>query len=154
MPFSLWLTSRNGSQSNATVRIGVDVPIGSTTTTRGTTSGNAAQSAVTSAPQYQNVGTQIDCYLNASDQEGVYFLELRLTDSSIYDPAAERDAALASRGLTPAHSAKLPEASAFHTFSFNNVVEMRDGQTAEFVNATDKISGEIVKALATLTIQK
>jgi len=155
MPFSISLTGGfNSTRSNGSVRIGVDVPIGSNTTTRGTTSGNSTQSAVTSAPQYQNVGTQIDCYLNSTDQDGVYILQVRLSDSSIYDPAADREAALAARGLAPVRSAKVQDASAFRTFSFDNSMEMHDSQTAEFVNATDKMTGEIVKVLVTLNMQK
>lgn len=157
MPFTLALTSsgfNGGTRSSSSLRIGVNVPIGSTTTTRGTTSGNSTQNAVTQAPQYQDVGTQIDCTLSPSDLDGQYLLEIRLSDSSIYDPAADREAALAQRGVVPTRTAKLPDASAFRTFSFNNVMDMRDGQTAEYVNATDKMTGEVVKVLVTLNIQK
>jgi hypothetical protein len=157
MPFTLWLTPRvNGSLgSNGSLRIGVNVPIGSTTTTRGTTSGNTSQNAVTSAPQYEDVGTQIDCNLGALDQDGMFVLGVRLSDSSIYDPNADRQAALVARGLAPAKPASaLLEAWAFRTFSFDNAMEMRDGQTAEYVNATDKTTGELVKVLVTLNIQK
>lgn len=157
MPFALALTGGGvygGPRSSGSLRIGVNVPIGSTTTTRGTTSGNSTQNAVTQAPQYQDVGTQIDCNLTSTEQDGVYVVDVRLNDSSIYDPGADREAALAARGLAPARSAKLPEASAFRTFSFTNAMEMRDGQTAEFVNATDKMTGEIVKVLVTLNMQK
>jgi hypothetical protein len=45
-------------------------------------------------------------------------------------------------------------ASAFRTFSFNNTMRMRDGETAEFITATDKITGEIVKAIVTLSVAK
>lgn len=153
MPFTLWLTSHNGNMANGSVRVGVDVPIGSTTTTRGTTNGNSTQNAVTSATQYQNVGTQIDCYLQSTDQDGVFILQIRLSDSSIYDPGAASTTP-GREGAAATRPSRFSDASAFRTFSFDNSVEVRDGQAAEFVNATDKISGEIVRVAATVSFQK
>lgn len=156
LPFSLWLTPQfqNGTQSSGSVRIGVQVPIGSTTTTRGTTSGNTTSSNVMAVPQYQDVGTQIDCHLFPTDQDGLYILAIRLSDSSIYDPNAAREAALVARGLASAKASPIPESPLFRNFTFDNSVQMHDGQTAEYVNAADKITGEIVKAIVTLNVQK
>lgn len=154
LPFSLWLTPQSQVMSNGSIRIGVQVPIGSTTTTRGTTSGNTTSSNVMAVPQYQDVGTQIDCHLMPTDQDGVYTLAIRLSDSSIYDPQATREAVPAARGLGSAKASPLPESPLFRNFTFDNSVQMRDGQTAEYVNAADKITGEIVKAIVTLNIQK
>ena len=156
LPFSLWLTPQTASatQSSGSIRIGVQVPIGSTTTTRGTTSGNTTSSNVMAVPQYEDIGTQIDCRLFPTDQDGLFVLAIRLSDSSIYDPNAAREAALVARGLAPAKASPLPETPVFRNFTFDNSVQMRDGQTAEYVNAADKITGEIVKATVTLNIQK
>jgi hypothetical protein len=59
-----------------------------------------------------------------------------------------------ARGLASAKPSPLPESPIFRNFTFDNSVQMRDGQTAEYVNAADKITGEIVKAIVTLNIQK
>lgn len=155
MPFSVWVTggAQGRSPSSGSVRIGVDVPIGSTTETRGSNQPNGqGRSATTTAPQYRTVGTSIDCYLKGAD-DGKYSLEVRLDDSSIFEPVTLRDAGASGRGPagTPSRSA---DSSAFRTFSFDSTLPMRDGQTAEFVNATDKITGEVVKAIVTLTIAK
>lgn len=104
-----------------------------------------------SKPQYRSVGTSIDCYLRLAD-DAKYFLEVRLDDSSIFDPTAQRDAAGARSSAAP--MGRVVDATAFRHFSFDNTLEMRDGESAEFVNATDKVTGEIVKAIVTLTIAK
>jgi hypothetical protein len=36
----------------------------------------------------------------------------------------------------------------------NNQLPVRDGQTIEFATATDKVTGEIIKVLVTMTIAK
>jgi hypothetical protein len=153
MPYSLWVTGgATTSMSNGSVRIGVDVPIGSTTSTRSTTGTGSSSNNESTVPQYRNIGTSIDCYLTSAD-EGRYDLRVNLNDTSLYDPQAARDAALVSRGLA-APPPKPLSASAFRTFSFNNTMRMRDGETAEFITATDKITGEIVKAIVTLSVAK
>jgi hypothetical protein len=154
MPFSLWVTGGNAPQndSRGSLRIGVDVPIGSTTETRGANASGSTRSDTTTVPQYRNVGTSIDCFLSMTD-DGKYVLRVNLNDTSIFDPSAQRQAALAARGLaTP--TPRTMDASAFRTLSFNNTLLMHDGQTAELASATDKITGEVVKAQVTLTIAK
>ncbi len=157
MPFSLWVTGGSPEHQGSTgsLRIGVDVPIGSTTVTRGA-GGNAqgsTRSDTTTVPEYKNVGTSIDCYLTMMD-DGKYMLRVTLNDTSIFDPSAQRQAALAARGLAAPTTSRPLEASAFRTLQFNNTLLMRDGQTAELASATDKITGEVVKAQVTLTIAK
>jgi hypothetical protein len=155
MPFSLWVTggTPGRSDSQGSLRIGVDVPIGSTTVTRGANAPGSTRSDTTTAPEYRNVGTSIDCFLSMTE-EGKYVLRVTLNDTSIFDPTGPRQAALVSRGLAaPATRASDP-AAAFRTLQFNNTLQMHDGQSAEFVSATDKITGEVVKTQVTLTIAK
>jgi hypothetical protein len=156
LPFSLWVTGGVvgvGGTSRGSLRIGVDVPIGSSTQTTGSNNANSTRSDTKSVPEYRNVGTSIDCYLQ-SPEDGKYDLHVNLNDTSLYDPSADRRAALVARGLTAPGSMRAPDPSAFRTFSFENTMRMRDGQTAEYVNATDKITGEVVKALVTMTLAK
>jgi hypothetical protein len=155
MPFSLWVTggTPGRSDSQGSLRIGVDVPIGSTTQTRGSNAPGSTQSDTTTVPQYRNIGTSIDCYLTMTD-DGKYVLRVTLNDTSIFDPTGPRQAALVSRGLA-APATRTPDAfAAFRTLQFSNALQMHDGQTAEFASATDKITGEVVKAQVTLTIAK
>ena len=155
LPFSVWVTGGAvgiGGGSRGSVRIGVDLPIGSSTQTTGSNNGNSTRSDTKSVPEYRNVGTSIDCYLS-SPEEGKYDLHISLNDTSLYDPSADRREALVARGLAPS-SARAPDPSAFRTFSFDNTLRMRDGQTAEYVNATDKVTGEIVKAIVTMNLAK
>jgi hypothetical protein len=155
MPFSLWVTggAPGRSASQGSVRIGVDVPVGSTTATRGSNAPGSTRTDTTTAPEYRNVGTSIDCYLTMTD-DGKYVLQVNLSDTSIFDPTAQRQAALIAKGLA-APTTRTPDSSAaFRTLSFNNTLQMHDGQSAELASATDKITGEVVKAQVTLTIVK
>jgi hypothetical protein len=155
MPFSLWVTGGSSERqgSSGSLRIGVDVPIGSTTQTRGSNAPGSTQSDTTTVPQYRNIGTSIDCYLTMTD-DGKYVLRVTLNDTSIFDPAGPRQAALVSRGLAAPATRTPDTTAAFRTLQFNNTLQMHDGQTAEFASATDKITGEVVKTQVTLTIAK
>ena len=108
MPFSLWVThgvmNNPASPSSGSVRIGVDVPIGSIAETEGSNSPNGRQSrsATTTTPQYRNVGTSIDCYLSPG-RDGKYDLQVRLSDSSIFEPTANPRAC--SRSTSASRSA-------------------------------------------------
>lgn len=87
-------------------------------------------------------------------EDGKYVLRVNLNDTSIFDPSPQRQGALAARGLAAPTTSRTIDASAFRTLQFNNTLLMRDGQTAELASATDKITGEVVKAQVTLTIAK
>ncbi len=45
-------------------------------------------------------------------------------------------------------------APTLRTFRASNELLLRDGQTMEFMAATDKVSGEVIKAEVTLTVLK
>lgn len=158
LPFALWVqlgAANNPSFGNASLRVGIDVPIGTTTETRSNANQGQSGGASTTRPEYKNIGTSIDC--NVTDmQEGRYLVFVNLVDSSIFSPDADRSAALAAKGLAPSRPAvpKVTDPSAFRTFSFSNRLSMRDGQTLEFATATDKITGEVLKVTVTITLAK
>jgi len=158
LPFTLWVqlgAVGNPTFGNASVRVGIDVPIGTTTETHSNTNQGATGGTSTSRPEYKNIGTSIDC--NVTDlQEGRYLVFVNLVDSSIFAPDADRNAALATKGPAPARPAvpKVTDPSAFRTFSFSNRLSMRDGQTLEFATATDKITGEVLKVTVTIVVAK
>lgn len=138
LPFTLMLTA--GSQRPTSVRMGVDVPVGTTTSTRN--SSNSEQATTTSRPEYKYVGTQLDCSA-ALKAGGRYDVWVSVTDSSIYSPQA---------GTTP--NLRDADALAFRNFSMGNSLSMALGETKTFALATDKISGETLKIDVTLTAAK
>jgi len=147
LPYVIWVTS-NGRQS---VRMGANVPVGSSTVTSGVANptgpaggpnGSRTSSETTTRIEYRYVGTMIDVQASPSE-DARYSIDLTIDDSSIY--TADGDAK---------PSVKLTEPMAFRSFSLSNRLLMRDGQTQQFTVATDKISGETLKVDATLSVQK
>jgi hypothetical protein len=144
LPFSLYVNineSRGGSPqtldyaSRTSVRMGVDVPVGSVTST-------STQGVTTTKPDYRNVGTNIDCGGVTTD-DGRFKLSLSITDSSIFTNDQT------GRGVPRA-----ADSSAFRQFSTSNTVTVKEGQTMQFAMATDKITGEVLKVDVTLTVLK
>lgn len=91
--------------------------------------------------QYQDVGTNLDCFASPAD-EGRFKVTVTVEDTSVVGD--ER---------TPA-AGRVPGTPAFRTFSLTNSAVLRDGQSAQFSSATDKVSGETVKIDVTLTVVK
>jgi hypothetical protein len=146
LPFTLYGTStppRN--QAYMSLRLGVDVPIGSSVVTRGTATPNntSSESSTATHVDYRNVGTSIDCYIDDIGADGRYPTSISIHDSSIYSADGE------SKSVP-----KVADPLAFRTFEFNNKLLMKDGQTAEFISAADKISGDVLKVNVTLTVMK
>jgi hypothetical protein len=139
-PYVLMPSSDPRGNGYAQVRIGVDVPVGVTTTTRLPEGGREGQS--TTKPSYQNVGTNIDCRVTPL-AEGKYSVYVSVTDSSIFTP----DASSGGRSMettTPA----------IRTFQASNTMTMRDGQTMLLTTATDKVTGDLLKIEVTFSLVK
>jgi hypothetical protein len=133
LPYSL-MVNINGdhyNQGRTSIRMGVDVPVGTTTVTR--------DGVTTTQPSYRNVGTNIDCYGTARD-DGRFSLYVNVVDASFV-------------GGDP-RTARVQDPAAFMTFSTSNHLTLRDGQTLQFTLATDKVTGEVVKVDVTLTVIK
>jgi len=149
-PYVLMPTSDPRGGNNASVRIGVDIPVGTTTTTRPPEGGREGQT--TTKPSYQNVGTNIDCRVTplgaiqpagAPNTEGRYSVMVSVTDSSIFTP----DASSGGRSM----EATTP---AIRTFQASNTMTMRDGQTMLLTTATDKVTGDLLKIEVTFSLVK
>jgi len=139
LPFSLYVRAAERA-GRASVRMGVDVPVGTTTVTRG--QGEEAQQATSSTrPDYRYVGTMLDCQVTATDDGLRVFVNIQ--DSSIHTTAGENMPATID-----------PNAMAFRTFSLSNELQMQSGETKEFGVATDKITGETVKVNVTVNVVK
>jgi hypothetical protein len=149
LPFTLWLNVNppSGGTSRVSLRMGVDVPIGSSTVTSGdqnnaTQSRTTSTSTTTSHVDFRYVGTSIDCSVS-SMEDGRFSVNLSVQDSAVF--TADGD------GKPPL---KIADPMAFRTFSFSNTLPMRDGQTLPWATATDKITGEVLRLEATLTVLK
>ena len=92
--------------------------------------------------EFRNVGTSIDCVIRQTP-DGRFWVRLQVQDSSIFASDSEARPPL-----------KLADPMAFRTFTFSNELSMRDGQSVQWASATDKITGEILKLDATLTVLK
>jgi hypothetical protein len=144
LPYTLFV---NANGNNVNLRIGVDVPVGSSVVTSGNenpTGGGrtTSTSSTTNRTEFRNIGTSIDCWVRQLP-DGRFMVNLRVQDSSIFTADADTRAPL-----------KLADPMAFRTYSFSNELPMRDGQSLLWATATDKITGEILKLESTLTVVK
>jgi len=147
LPFTLWVQANDALVS---LRMGVDVPVGQTTVTTGQATGPQGGGTTTrttsetqAKPEYKTVGTNLDCMISSLD-DGRFLVRLSVQDSSVFTSDGDKGT-----------GARLENLLAFRTFNMSGVqIAMRDGQTQQFTQAVDKISGETIKVDATLTVVK
>lgn len=126
VPYVLWLTANDNSKSN--LRMGNQIPIGD---------GKGGYN-------YRDVGTNIDA-IAFSGMDNTYRVNLIVTDSSVYFP---------DRNDPSTASATNTGVPAFRSFTSNFNILLRDGQTGQYLSATDQVSGQVLKLEATLTVLK
>lgn len=185
-PFSLIVS---GVNNIAQLRIGIEVPSGTTPTTA-----EGARAETT----FKTVGTSIDAFVTSRvPDEGRYPLQLSINDTAVFsddngdrvaradldrETAAKslaRQRELFAKNLATAqavdaaeakfrsaeldvqaarkNSATLPSRAslaAFRSFSFKNTLYLRDGELQEITVATDRTTGETVRASVKLTVVK
>lgn len=88
---------------------------------------------------YQDIGTNIDCAATVLE-DGRFQLHISIEDQSFANPQG----AISQPGEPPV----------IRSFRLSNQVVLRDGQSTQFTAATDRISGEVVRAEVTLTVSK
>jgi hypothetical protein len=144
MPFVLMANA--GSRANqSSMRMGVDVPVGTSTSNVTQTQGPATSQRATAtarvATEFRNVGTDIDTMVSRIDATN-YSVYVSIRDSSIFT----------------SDQTKIPntmvDPTAFRTFNSSNTLPMQDGQTRVFGVATDKITGETLRIEVRLTVVK
>jgi len=135
LPYTLTVNmdDRNRNNGQANLRLGTQVPI----TTMSRQSGDANSPMVPSV-QYRDVGTSIDCVATALD-DGRFKLNLTVEDSSV-----ETGAGSGSNSTHPA----------FRSFRTSDTVLLRDGQSAQYSTATDRVSGDVLKVDVTVNVVK
>jgi hypothetical protein len=129
------------NQGYTNLRVGVDMPIGTTTTTTPPEGGR--QGVTTTQPRYSTLGTSIDCRV-VPGSDGKFDVSVNLSDSSIYNPEGEMKPPAAVQG----------SAVLIRNFTASNTLTMRDGQTMLLTAATDKVTGEVIKVEVTFTLIK
>jgi hypothetical protein len=134
LPYALFLKADESSHFVGRVRMGVRVPIW--------TGGKD------SAIQYQDVGSNLDCFAQAAE-DGKYVLDLSLERSSIYPNSGGKDEYPATSKLD-----EQPHQPLLRTFRANLVLMLRDGQTTQNTIATDPLNGHIEKVEVTLNVVK
>jgi hypothetical protein len=131
LPYALFLKVDENSRFQGKVRMGVRVPIWT----------GGKESAI----QYQDVGSNLDCYAQAAE-DGKYLLDLSLERSSIYPNSGEYPAA--------AKLDEQPRQPLVRQFRANLALMLRDGQTTQNTMATDPLNGHTVKVEVTLNVVK
>src|SRR5260370_28317666 len=133
LPYALFLKADESSHFVGRVRMGVRVPIW--------TGGKD------SAIQYQDVGSNLDCFAQAAE-DGKYMLDLSLERSSIYPNSGGKDEYPATSKLD-----EQPHQPLLRTFRANLVLMLREGQTPQNTFATDPLNGHTVKRAVTLNVR-
>ena len=133
LPYVLQVTAND---QGIKLRMGVEVPVPVTLVASATSGGGSP----TTSFQYRNVGANIDCRAD-SLEDGRFRLSLTFEQSSL--PARPEG--------KPTESHDLP---LFRTFMSEVTLVLRDGQTTQYVAATDPVTGESARIEATLTVVK
>src|SRR5688572_8894998 len=130
-----WLSTAGRSQLRAGARVPVPV-----TTMQG--SGDAAKQPIRSY-NYEQLGTSIDCSV-AQFEGGLFSVFVTVSDTSVDLPSPTGQGAMQT----------LNEVPIIRNFTSTNELTLRDGQSAQFTAATDRISGEVTRVDVTLNVVK
>jgi Flp pilus assembly secretin CpaC len=127
LPYALAVTT-DGTPSQ--LRMGGEIPIAT-----------AAMKGAPTSVQYRPVGTNIDCHARALDGDR-YRVTITIEDSSVYP------------GTADAAGEWLAEHPSFRSYRSSQTVVLRDGQTLQYTMATDKITGEVIRAEVSLSLPR
>lgn len=124
-------------ENKASLRMGGDVPVPSTTYTPAKEDGTKA--ATLSSYGYRSIGTAIDVQATSIvDQQ--YRVLLTIDENSIYPPESAPS------------TTKTTGAPAFRSFKSTNTLNLRDGQSLEYTTATDRLTGEVFHVSVKLSV--
>lgn len=129
LPYTL---SLNADDAPARLRIGVLVPV------------TAPEKDAPGKVSYDNVGSAMDCSAKILDA-GRFKVTCTLERSSLYSAEGERRTPSGDTWQTP---------PLFRTFRSDAGLVLRDGETAHYVEASDPLSGEVLKIDVTLHVVK
>ena len=92
---------------------------------------------------YRDIGTNIDCRAMTLDP-GRYSVSVTIEDSSVYKDEDRRGAG----------TSQVNDVPVIRTYRTSNTTILRDGQSTEFTVATDKITGEVLRAEVSISVIK
>ena len=141
LPYTLMLTANE--RQTTRLRLGTQVPVVSTVF--GASSTGKEASVPMQSYNYKDVGTNIDCEASTA-ADGAFKLTLTITDSSVYYPDRTETA------ISPSITAT--GAPAFRSFNSTFNILLRDGQTSQYIAATDSVTGQTLRLDATVNVQK
>jgi hypothetical protein len=145
LPYVLSLKSSLGSAGfrqpgqGAQLRLGSRVPLRRQVFTP---AADGKPGTTTDSFSYENVGMNIDAGATALD-DGRFEVTVTINESSVVtDPQDLK--------TTPA----MGDYPVFRSYQSTNTFFVKDGQTAQFTAATDRVSGEVVRVEVKLTVVK
>jgi hypothetical protein len=129
MPYTLFVTA---DERPTVMRFGLQLPI--------QTVANSATTVV-----FKDASTNLDCSAETIE-DGRFKLALQLEQGSLYTSDIDRKSMGGSSAL-----ANVP---LLHTFRSSNTLFLRDGQTVQYIAATDPTNGEVLKIDVSLSVVK
>jgi hypothetical protein len=147
LPYSLVVNAvfRGASEQLAQIRMGAQVPL--PTTAAPTVDGKPVTGLLTANPvQYKEIGTFVDAHANWLE-DNTYQLHVSVSDISLY----RRPQGTQPPTGEPIDDVGLP---VLRTFTAANNMVLRDGQTKQFMLASDRISGDTLRVDVTLKVSK
>ena len=132
LPFTLWVNANDRRSTSLRMNQQVAVPSNAFVPAGG------APNPVSFS--YRSVGTNIDSSAEAID-DGRFSVQLAIEDSQVFSDTSK--GAVGGSGMP-----------SFQSFSSSMNVILKDGQTAQYTTATDKITGEVIKVDVTLNAIK
>jgi hypothetical protein len=143
LPYTLAVNAnamRQGTPGStvSSLRMGVEIPLSTTPLPPADGKSLAAAGLI----QYRPFGTNIDAWANSVDTNH-FQVNVSIEDSSIYTSEQAASA--------------IPKANdmpVFRSYRYKNELVLRDGQSAQFTAATDRVTGEVIKVDVTLSVLK
>jgi len=137
LPYVLNHNAEINRETRTSLRMGIRIPIL-------TSPPNTTENRL----QYQDVGTDIDCYLRAQ-ADGTFRASFELRRSSLYTPGPDTKQ-IEWKPNDPA----MPGNPFFRQFSGRFDALLRDGQSTQTTMATDPVSGRTLRVDVTLAVIK
>ena len=139
LPYVVSLSGRQAPSPGGAARLRMNGSVPVPTTTSGP--GGDGKTSPFTTYNYREVGTNIDVTAIPS-VEGRLGFNVTVTDSSVYGEGDVKALSVA---------AGMPM---FRSFNASSAVYLKDGETAEFTAASDRLTGEVTKVEVTLTVLK
>lgn len=135
--------TRTPREAPVSIRMGVQVPVPM----------QAAKDSAIATYQYRNVGTNIDCWVMATE-DGRFNVNLNVEESSIFGEDAQKRNQKIEQATGIPQPPQIAAQPMFRSFNSSFSVLLKDGETTQYVTATDPVSGEILKIDVTLNAVK